>query len=248
MHRPFTGKTVTQSTWDGADPAGEGSVYDQAHTMDTRPKDTRRELIEAALFCFSEHGFDGTSIRMIAHRAGRPLSLIGHHFGGKEGLYLEVFRFLTADSFASMGEGGPLGRAEAPRDRQEAIRVLSEQIHILYAEACSGNPVRDERKDMANRLLLSEMRNPRPEILELLKTRLRPWMDLVKASIQILRPDLSEPEIVFLGTTIMSQVAGQSLLEGLSSAIWGRHGLSFLKGAELLTAFSLQGLGIPLHR
>ena len=73
--------------------------------MTTRPPNTRTDLIEVALECFAEHGYDGTSIRMIAQRAGRPLSLIGHHFGSKEGLYLEVFRFLTATSFVTLAEG-----------------------------------------------------------------------------------------------------------------------------------------------
>jgi len=211
--------------------------------MDTRPQDTQNDLIEAALCCFSERGYDGTSIRMIAQRAGRPLSLISHHFGSKEGLYLEVFRFLTASAFTSMEKENSQALGDSPRNRQEAIRLFREQVHALYSEACFQNPARNEMKKLGHNLLLSEMRNPRPEVLELLKAHLRPWMDRLKASIRFLRPDLSESEIIFLGTSIMSQVAGQSLLEGLSVAIWGRHDLGVFRAAELLTEFNLQGLG-----
>ncbi len=211
--------------------------------MNTRPQDTRVELLEAALRCFSEHGYDGTSLRLIAQQAGRPLSLIGHHFGGKEGLYLEVFRFLTSPAFAP----GMAEEAPAPRNRQDAIRVFREQIHALYAEACSEDPGRDERKKQGRRLFLSEMRNPRPEILEMLQKQLQPWVDRTKACIQVLRPDLSESEIVFYGKLIMSQVTSQGLLEGVSRAIWGRHSLSAFRSAELLTEFSLQGLGVSLY-
>ncbi len=211
--------------------------------MNTRPQDTRLELLEAALLCFSEHGYDGTSLRMITQLAGRPLSLIGHHFGGKEGLYLEVFRYLTSHTFAPMAED----EAPVPRNRQDAIRIFREQIHALYAEACSENVERDARKKNGRRLFLSEMRNPRPEILEMLEKHLQPWVDRMKACIQVLRPDLSEAEIVFYGKLIMGQVTSQSLLEGVSSAIWGRHTLNAFKSAELLTEFSLQGLGVSLY-
>ncbi len=211
--------------------------------MNTRPQDTRLELLEAALLCFSEHGYDGTSLRMIAQLAGRPLSLIGHHFGGKEGLYLEVFRYLTSHTFAPMAED----EASAPRNRQDAIRVFREQIHALYAEACSENPERDARKKHGRKLFLSEMRNPRPEILEMLEKQLQPWVDRMKGCIQVLRPDLSEAEIIFFGRLIMSQVTSQGLLEGVSSAIWGRHNINAFKSAELLTEFSLQGLGVSLY-
>lgn len=211
--------------------------------MNTRPQDTRLELLEAALLCFSEHGYDGTSLRMIAQQAGRPLSLIGHHFGGKEGLYLEVFRFLTSHAFAPMAADEAL----VPRNRQDAVRVFREQIHALYAEACSENAERDARKMCGRRLFLSEMRNPRPEILAMLEKQLQPWVDRMKACIQVLRPDLDEAEIIFFGRLIMSQVTSQGLLEGVSSAIWGRHNLNAFRSAELLIEFSLQGLGVSLY-
>ena len=58
---------------------------------------TREALLEAGLFCFSERGFEGTSLRMVAERAGKHMSLIAHHFGNKEGLYLEVFKDMLGE-------------------------------------------------------------------------------------------------------------------------------------------------------
>ena len=209
--------------------------------MSTHPPDTRNDLIEVALQCFAEHGYDGTSIRMIAQRAGRPLSLISHHFGGKEGLYLEVFRCLTSSSFATLVAAAP------PRSKEEAIRVFREQIHALYAESCPEDPAASSQKKVRHKLFLSEMENPRPEILAMLQTRLQPWVDRMKDCIKVLRPDLADAEIILLGRSIMGQVAGQSLLEGVSSAIWGRNDLGVARSAELLADFNLQGLGVRLH-
>ena len=50
----------------------------------------RDQLIAVARGCFSEKGFDGTSIEEIATRAGVSKPVIYEHFGGKEGLYAVV--------------------------------------------------------------------------------------------------------------------------------------------------------------
>lgn len=50
----------------------------------------RSALLQAALSLFAERGFEGTSTRAIAERAGVPQGLIRHHFGSKDGLFHEV--------------------------------------------------------------------------------------------------------------------------------------------------------------
>ena len=53
---------------------------------------TRERLLSAAEALFAEKGFDGTSIRELAARAGCNLSLIHYYFGSKEGLLTELVR------------------------------------------------------------------------------------------------------------------------------------------------------------
>jgi len=78
--------------------------------MECPPNDTRTALLHAALASFAESGFDGTSIRMIAERAQRPLSLLAHHFGNKEGLVKamidSVFRDDQQDAAEAMSTVG----------------------------------------------------------------------------------------------------------------------------------------------
>src|SRR3546814_11527321 len=45
---------------------------------------------------FGRHGFDGTSTRALAAAAGKPMSAITYHFGGKEELYVAASRYLSA--------------------------------------------------------------------------------------------------------------------------------------------------------
>lgn len=51
--------------------------------MDT---DTRSRLLDSATELFARQGYDGTSTREIATQANCNISLIGHYFGGKQGL------------------------------------------------------------------------------------------------------------------------------------------------------------------
>lgn len=51
---------------------------------------TRERLLDVALQLFAQHGFAGTSMRMIARGAELRESSIYNHFGGKDELYREV--------------------------------------------------------------------------------------------------------------------------------------------------------------
>lgn len=51
---------------------------------------TRVELLDAAVSCLGESGYGQLSTRAVAERAGVPVSQIHYHFGGKDGLLLDV--------------------------------------------------------------------------------------------------------------------------------------------------------------
>src|SRR3989442_13609471 len=56
------------------------------------PARTRERLLEAAERLFAERGFRATSVRALTSEAGCNVASVNYHFGGKEGLYREMFR------------------------------------------------------------------------------------------------------------------------------------------------------------
>ena len=73
---------------------------------------TRDRLIEAAREVLIAHGHAGTSTRAVADAAGVNLSQVHYHFGGRQGLLIEVFRreneALLARQNALFSAPGPL--------------------------------------------------------------------------------------------------------------------------------------------
>ena len=55
-------------------------------------KGVRDRLLDSAEQLFAERGFDGTSIRDLAAAAGCNIASVNYYFGGKEKLYIEIWR------------------------------------------------------------------------------------------------------------------------------------------------------------
>jgi AcrR family transcriptional regulator len=67
-----------------ADPTTDGRAI--------RGQATRDRIVDAAREILVENGHGGTSTRAVADRAGVRLSLVHYHFGGKQGLLVEVLQ------------------------------------------------------------------------------------------------------------------------------------------------------------
>lgn len=53
-------------------------------------EDTRAAILDAARADFAEQGYEGTSLRGVARRAGVDPALVHHYFGGKAALFVAV--------------------------------------------------------------------------------------------------------------------------------------------------------------
>lgn len=80
--------------------------------MAGRPKasearDTRTEILDAALELFADKGFYGVSIRDVARAAGVGVSALYHHFASKDELFAAVVLEIRPDGRPSLGPGEP---------------------------------------------------------------------------------------------------------------------------------------------
>lgn len=93
--------------------------------MSTPTDSSRTAICDEAVRLFAEHGFDGTTVEMIASAAGVNKAMISYHFGGKEKLYAAI---LDAVFEAASERLAAVRDAEAPADEKLAryIRVFAE--------------------------------------------------------------------------------------------------------------------------
>ena len=92
-----------------------------APTANREDPGSRDRILEAALGCFSERGFDGATTREIARRAGVNLGLIAYYFEGKERLWREA----VERAFGDLRDGLADALREAGGfDDRERLRLL----------------------------------------------------------------------------------------------------------------------------
>ena len=83
-----------------------------AHQNEQIRAESRRRIIDEALELFAEHGYERTSVRMIAEAAGTSPGLLYNYFVSKQALLHAIFEESVADvrsSFA-LADAAPPGR------------------------------------------------------------------------------------------------------------------------------------------
>ena len=108
-----------------------------------RPGETRLLLLEAGILCFAERGYEATTIREIADRAGKLVSLIGYHFGNKENLYLSCFQHMFTRSpcsrFSLVCQDPEALRANRDLAAQQLRSIVRGMMVALFTQA--GDPL-----------------------------------------------------------------------------------------------------------
>ena len=85
------GGWISKNTVHGARVYRASGTKAWALTVAARDGQTRRELLDAAIACFSTEGYAATSLTDIGRRAEVTRGAVYHHFEGKAQLFEAVF-------------------------------------------------------------------------------------------------------------------------------------------------------------
>lgn len=115
-------------------------------------------LLLAAKELFGEHGYNGTTFKLISERAGVALGLLTHHYGNKEKLFLAAGLDVLDALLASLREA-----VEGATDGMDAVRrfcwaylsfSIDPEEHFLVLIRCSPYSdvrTREDREVMMER-------------------------------------------------------------------------------------------------
>ncbi len=88
---------------------------------------TRDQLLETAGQLFAEHGFKGTSIKMIAEASGQNIAAVNYHFGSKKNLQTETVKFVIDQIMTPM----PAKNAVSPQNLLK--KYISDRCQFLLS-------------------------------------------------------------------------------------------------------------------
>lgn len=127
---------------------------------------TKKRILLAAKELFEEKGFDRTTVREVAAKAGANVALINYHFGSKENLLTAIVEEMTSETRLKLTDiqNSALGPAEKLR-----------QVIELYVDRLHSNSSYYQmiQREMSTRLL-------RPELHDSLYVNLKRNKDEIK--------------------------------------------------------------------
>lgn len=164
------------------------------------------QLVAAAVECFGRDGFEGASTRAIAAAAGKPMSAITYHFGGKRGLYLAAARHITEELRARLTPALDLAHAipEAggPLPDPDRLPVVLEAL--LDAGVAIAT---DYRLDAAARFIIREQAEPTEAFAIIYEGVMEPLLLRLTALLRaVAPPGVPEERLRLRATMVVGQI------------------------------------------
>jgi AcrR family transcriptional regulator len=201
--------------------------------------ETRTRILDAAEELFMQHGFEGTSMRLLTAKAGVNLAAVNYHFGSKDALIEALFRRrldpMNTERVAA------LDRLE-DFSAENIIRAFVRPSLRLIEDAQGGG-----RNFI--RLLGRTYTEPAKPVRVLIGQMYAPTMERFKAALERALPQMPRDELVwrmhFMFGTLAYTLAATDTVQLIAGCKpEDRHDARLLE--ERLTAFLAAGLHAPL--
>jgi AcrR family transcriptional regulator len=89
-----------------------------------RSRVTRQRLLEAAVSCLAEHGWAGSTVSVVAERAGVSRGAAQHHFPTREDLFTAAVEYVAEERSGALRDLFPQGPGGAAPDRRAVVAAL----------------------------------------------------------------------------------------------------------------------------
>ncbi|HXM82479.1 MAG TPA: TetR family transcriptional regulator [Burkholderiales bacterium] len=207
--------------------------------------ETRTRILDAAEELFMQHGFEGTSMRLLTAKAGVNLAAVNYHFGSKHALIEALFRRrldpMNAARVARL-ERLETEAGERPIPAETLIRAFVGESLRLIEDAKGGG-----RNFI--RLLGRTYTEPAKHIRSLIGQLYAPAMERYKAAFERALPQMPREELVwrihFMFGTLAYTIAATDTVQLIAGCKpEDRYDARLLE--ERLTAFLAAGLNAPL--
>ena len=202
--------------------------------MKTKSGKTRERLLTAASRIFAEQGFQESTIADICERAETNIASVNYHFGDKERLYLEAWRYAFNQELDNHPSDGGIPE-DAPAEQRLAGRIRS-----LIARVADDN-------SYSFAIINKEMAQPTRLLADILEKEINPQrLQMLALLKECLGQAATEQHIHYCHTSIMGQCFQLLRLKHMQSARNFPHypgDLSDSKAfAEHVVQFSLAGI------
>jgi AcrR family transcriptional regulator len=207
------------------------------------PHETRTRILDAAEELFMQHGFEGTSMRLLTARAEVNLAAVNYHFGSKHALIEAVFRRRLDPMNAARLAALEQIEAEArPIDPERIIRAFVGESLRMIEDAKGGG-----RNFI--RLLGRTYSDPAKSIRALIGQMYAPVMECYKRALERALPQMPRDELVwrmhFMFGTLAYTLAATDTVQLIAGCKpEDRYDSRLLE--ERLVAFLSAGLHAPL--
>jgi AcrR family transcriptional regulator len=161
---------------------------------------TCKNLLAAAVDVFAEKGYRDATIAEISGRAGANIAAVNYHFGDKETLYREAWRYAFSESIKVHPADAGVSDASPPEER------LKGQIMALLHRV-------NDKKNKEFLIVLKEFANPTGLLDEIMRETLLPLQKRMQDSIrELLGEQASAMQIQFCEISIISQCINPMVL------------------------------------
>ncbi|OPX94623.1 MAG: HTH-type transcriptional regulator AcrR [Syntrophorhabdus sp. PtaU1.Bin002] len=168
---------------------------------------TRKSLLTVASEVFAEKGYRDATVAEISERAGTNVAAISYHFGGKEALYGEAWRYALRESIKTHPPDGGVDQSAPPEKR------LAGQMAALLRRI-------NDTRNKEFWISYKEMANPTGLLDEVMEEEIKPLRRRTIALVrEILSPGNSEEEVRFCATNIV----GLCVIPTLINMVEKRH-------------------------